>query len=267
MMKKFTLLSLLSFLMLMCFMSADAQENVTTFGIQFKPIIPSVFFRKDGFKSTEIFQDLKRNTNPTLNVDMTPRNGSSFGMVIRRGLNKRFSIESGINMITRNYTINASLSDTSITWAHDVKWITYEIPTQLLVFIRLGEKTFLNAAGGMAFNFYPSDIQSQNQESNFYQRTYRLRWWSVNLTANLGFEYRTTNAGYFYLGASYLQPFRDMALVDFRYLDANPDVRIRQPLRGNYLTLDLRYFFHEEPQATTRRKVKQYKKKIGKPNL
>ncbi len=230
--------------------SLSAQEFVTTFGIQFKPIIPSAFFRKDGFNTT----------NDTISLSITPKNGSSFGMVIRRGLSKRFSFESGINMVTRNYSIAASAADTNVTYNDEVKWITYEIPIQLLVFIRLGEKTFLNAAGGLALNFYPSDIQSENRD--FFQRTQRHHWLSQNLIANLGFEYRTESSGYLYIGASYLQPFTYMATTQIRYFNTTPINRLSDNLRGNYLTLDLRYFFHEDPNKTTRKKVRDYKKKV-----
>lgn len=227
----------------------QAQKYVTTVGIQFKPIIPSVFFRKDGFTSVE---------NP-VTVTVTPKNGTSFGMVIRRGLTNRFSFEGGINMVTRNYSILGTVADTSLTWNNEFKWLAYEIPLQLLVFIRLNDKIYLNAAGGMAFNFFPSDIQSENED--FYQRTYRFHWASLNLIANLGVEYRTESSGYFYLGASYLQPFSNMAQTQIRYRNTVPSTRVTNNLRGNYLTLDLRYFFHENPNSTTRKKLRDYKKK------
>ncbi|MES2629298.1 MAG: hypothetical protein V4616_10070 [Bacteroidota bacterium] len=254
---------LLAGLTLWCAPLLHAQQYVTTVGIQFKPIIPSVFFRKDGYSSTTPFYDGLKGQSGTLKVDMAARNGTSIGMVVRRGLNKRFSFEGGINMITRNYTLNASVNDT-LNWQSDLKWITYEIPLQLLVFVQLGEKTYLNAAGGMAINFFPTDIQSQDEDANYYQRTYRYRWISPNLIANVGFEYRTVSSGYFYIGASYLQPFQNMALTDFRYLAAVPDARAFNNLRGNYLTLDLRYFFHENPKSVTRKKLRDYKKSLEK---
>ena len=62
-----------------------AQERVTTFGIQFKPIIPSELFNTG---KQEIIQN-----NVTFGV--TPQMGLSFGMVIRKGLTKNLSLESG----------------------------------------------------------------------------------------------------------------------------------------------------------------------------
>ena len=229
----------------------NAQQYVTTVGIQYKPIIPSVFFRKDGFESK----------TDTISLSIQPKNGSSFGMVVRRGISENFSVESGINMVTRNYTINASAKDTNLNFQDQVKWIAYEIPVQLLVFIRLGEKTYLNAAGGIALNFFPTDIKSEN--ADFYLRTRRHHWWSQNLIGNLGFEYRTESSGYFYIGASYLQPFTYMATTQVNYLNTNPMNTVKDQLRGNYLTLDLRYFFHEDPNKATRKKVREYKEKVN----
>lgn len=251
-MKIFTRFSFFLTLSLILFLQGlvNAQQYVTTVGIQFKPIVPSVFFRKDGFNTT----------NDTISLSVTPKNGTSFGMVVRRGISENFSIESGINMITRNYDLSGSVKDTSLIFEDRVKWLSYEIPVQLLVFIRLGEKIYLNAAGGLALNFFPSDVQSEN--ADFYLKTRRHHWWSQNLIGNLGFEYRSESSGYFYIGASYLQPFTYMATSQLTYLNTSPRNNVSGQLRGNYLTLDLRYFFHENPKSATRKKVREYKEKV-----
>ncbi len=254
MMKKISLAILALLVATLSISMANAQQYVTTIGIQYKPIIPSVFFRKDGFTTTD----------GPVSMTVTPKNGSSFGMVVRRGISQRFSIESGINWVNRNYSISASASDTTLTWDNEVKWTTYEIPVQLLVFVPFNDHLFLNAAGGLALNFYPSDIQSQDESGYFYQRTRRHHWWSQNLIANLGLEYRTTSSGYFYFGASYLQPFTYMATVRTQYAYTHPTTVLRNDLRGNYLTLDFRYFFHENPNTATRKKMRQYEKSLQK---
>ncbi len=232
--------------------SIHAQQYVTTFGIQYKPIVPGLVFRKDGFTSTE----------GPLTMSIKPTTGSSFGMVVRRGISKWFSVESGINWVNRTYSISASATDTILTWENQVKWTTYEIPFQLLIFAPFNDHLFLNAASGVAFNFYPSDIQSQDKSGYFYQRTRRHHWWSQNLIANVGMEYRTISSGYFYLGASYLQPFTHMATVETRYFHSNPDTKLFNNLRGNYFTIDFRYFFHEDPNTATRKKVRDYEKSL-----
>ena len=243
------LICLLAFLFLLPQLT-KAQQYVTTIGIQYKPIIPFGFLRKDGFNTT---------VSP-ITASLQPKNGSSFGMVIRRGLNPRFSVESGINMTSRNYSLHVTVEDTSLTYDADFKWINYEIPVQLLVFIRLGEQLFINASGGFSFKFFPSDIETFHE--NFYQRTYRWSWIRPNLLANLGFEWRTEKSGYFYLGASYSQPFVDMALTQIDYMGTNPRTQLFDGIRGNYLTLDLRYFFHEDPNRVTRKMLRDRRKRI-----
>ena len=52
-----------------------AQERVTTFGIQFKPIIPTEFFNAG---KQEIVKS-------NINFSLQPKTGLSFGMVIRKG--------------------------------------------------------------------------------------------------------------------------------------------------------------------------------------
>ncbi len=246
---------LLYSLTVICFFfseSARGQQYVTTFGIQYKPIIPSAFFRNDGFE----------NEINNINVKLDAKTGSSFGMVIRRGLNKRFSFEGGINLVTRKYNLVATAYDTNLVFEQEFKWMSYEIPLQTLVFIRLGEKLFLNAASGLSLTFFPSDIQGFDRD--FYQRTFRYRWVKPALTANLGLEWRTNFSGYFYLGASYLQPFSNMAQTQVRYENHVPKTRVIDSFKGNYLTLDLRYFFHENPNSVTKTKLRRYRKENNK---
>lgn len=236
---------------LFCGVAASAQQYVTTLGLQYKPIIPSSILRNDGFE----FED------QGIKAKMNASTGSSFGMVVRKGLNHRFSIDAGINMITRKYKLEVSKPDTGLSFTQDFKWVTFEIPVQLLVFIRLGEKLYLNAGAGPSFVFYPSDVDSfrdtYNQSFDFYHQTYRSSWIQIPLIANLGFEYRTESSGYFYLGATYSQPFNPMAQTRLRYLHSKPTIVVSELLRGNYLTIDLRYYFHQDPKPYKATKSKK----------
>ncbi|MFB6306309.1 MAG: hypothetical protein ABEH43_04875, partial [Flavobacteriales bacterium] len=44
-------------------------------------------------------------TKGEIKTTISPKFGRNFGMVVRAGLNKRFSIETGINFIRRNYDL------------------------------------------------------------------------------------------------------------------------------------------------------------------
>ena len=70
--------------------------------------------------------------------------------------------------------------------------------------------------------------------------------------ANFGFEYRTKNSGYFYLGTSYHLPFAP--IMDFAMVyDYQGGKKLQiDHVQGSYLTLDLRYFFNEKKEEIRR---------------
>jgi hypothetical protein len=73
--------------LLSCTVITNAQERVTTVGLQFKPILSSEIINT-GPQSQEV---------ENISYTITPQSGYAFGMVIRKGLTKQVSIETGIN--------------------------------------------------------------------------------------------------------------------------------------------------------------------------
>jgi hypothetical protein len=218
-----------------------AQAKVTTFGIQAKPVVPLAFF------------------DPLTTVDQPPLHGTveldggfAFGMVVRRGLSKAVSLETGINQITRRYDFSVSNDTSGYSEGSQVRYVGYEIPLLAMVYIRLGERTWLNNALGVSLDMYPSDAQRDVEEGRIYM--YRNSWIQSAMVANVGLEYRTEKSGYFYLGATFHRPFNDMATVDLTWYDAQflPTV-MRTSVDGSYLTVDIRYFFHEDPDRKGKR--------------
>lgn len=238
------LLSGFSFPALLC-----AQENVTTLGIQFKPMIPSKYFGT-GSGVFEMEQ---------LNIDFEPNFGLNFGMVVRRGLTRNWSLESGICMVQRNYTMRFDhpnlLKDESMRF----RYICYELPVQAMVFVKLTDAIFMNASAGVSLDIYPSNVESSTyayQDTlrfDFYQKTYKMRWIQAALLANYGFEWRTPDKGYFYLGASYHRPFNVIGVTRLTFEFNTVPFRDDIELGGNYLTADFRYFFHEKPQRKAKK--------------
>lgn len=233
---------------------AKAQENVTTLGIQVKPMIPSRFL----------------NTGPTsaerenLSVNLTPKLGWNFGMMIRRGITKMWSFETGINLVQRNYNLTFNSTELPETAELNFRLIGYEIPVQGLIYVQLGKQLWMNVSGGVSLDLYPSNIQSSDfirRDSvtyDFYQKTFRNGWLQTSVLANIGFEWRTKKDGYFYLGTSYHRPFRYMGFVSAEFTPNNlATQRIEFPVSGNYLTADLRYFFHENPERKKSTKTKK----------
>ena len=83
-------------------------------------------------------------------------------------------------------------------------------------------------------------------------------WIIPSLIANIGWEYRTDKSGYIYLGASYHRPFSHMAKEVILYNGNSRFERVELNLSGNYITVDIRYFFHEDAEKK-KRKVKKSK--------
>jgi hypothetical protein len=71
------------------------------------------------------------------------------------------------------------------------------------------------------------------------------------INGNLGAEYRTEQSGIIYLGISYHRPFSFITLDKVNYKYRGKDVVAGNLLIGNYLTIDLRYYFHEEKRSRT----------------
>ena len=223
---------------------ASAQENIFTAGFQYKPIFASSFL---GTGPKTVSQN-------GIDFSVSQKFGYCTGMILRRGFTKKISLEFGINYVKRNYGL--SITDTTYTGKSNFTIIGYEIPVQGLIFIRLGEKLFMNASAGLSCDMYPSNIATSGTYFKHHSTRYSL--FQSSVLANIGYEYRTVKNGYFYLGASYHQPFTYFYQSSINYTPVNEVTHMK--LRGNYLTLDFRYFFHEDPLKPKKEK----KKKKGK---
>jgi hypothetical protein len=237
-------------LMLCITSSVTAQVNVTTLGIQLKPMIPSKYFGT-GTENAEI---------EDLNVSFEPNPGLNFGMVVRRGLTRNWSIESGICMVQRNFTLQFNHPELPEEKQLRFRYICYEIPIQGMVFVKLTDEIYMNASAGVSIDLYPSNVESSTYEFrdtlrfDFYQKTYKNSWIQSALLANYGFEWRTPDKGYFYFGASYHRPFQGIGTTKVLFqLDDDPTSTLVE-LGGNYLTADFRYFFHEKPEKRSKKK-------------
>ncbi len=221
--------------------SSFSQENIFTAGFQYKPIFSSAFF-STGTKTV---------TQNNIDFSITQRNGYCAGMIIRRGINKRFSFETGINYVKRNFDLD--IKDTSFTGSSDFKIIGYEIPVQGLIFLQMSKKVFMNSSAGMSMDMYPSNIQTYG--TYYGHNSSRHAVFQFSALANLGWEYRTEKSGYFYLGASYHLPLSWFYSSIVQYKPTKDVIRMK--LGGNYLTLDFRYYFHEDPLKPKKKEKKK----------
>ena len=236
-------------LLLACFGlgTANAQKRVLTVGLQFRPIIPITFINSDN--QTQV--------GDGFDYSISPKFGYSAGINIRYGLTERISIETGLGFVQRNYGINMTTElyqkDTSF------RIIGYELPLMALVFIPLSKKFYMNAAVGIQVTAYPSNVQTGDTAfTSFSSRTSMINGGGI---ANLGWEYRTENTGYIYLGATYHLPFKYIYDTGVKRVNQGTDAFVFGKLNGSYLTLDIRYLFPEFPLPERRKRAKRSKKR------
>lgn len=218
---------------------------VTTFGLQVKPVVPVSFFE------------------PRNALDRAPIHGTveltgglAFGMVVRTGLSKTISLETGINQIVRRYDFSVRNDTNGYSNSGKLRYVGYEVPILGMVYIRLGERTWMNNAIGFSVDMYPSDVESKLDFSRAY--FFRKNWAQIGVVGNIGVEYRTDKSGIFYFGATYHRPFGDMARADLSWYDSRlVPTTLTTFLNGSYLTADIRYFFHEDPDKARLRKARR----------
>ena len=227
---------------ILCFVVSvvQAQEKKTMFGLQYKPIVPAAYFDADKISvEWDNFQ-----------FDLSPRYSYSLGMLIRRGLNKTFSLETGINYIDRNYRLIVNNTSISLDDFTDFSLRAYEIPYQLLTNVRASNNIYLNVSFGASHNIFASDAYSEGEKDyQFIQNTLKRRRIQIAMLANIGAEFRTEKDGIFYIGASLHRPWNEVGRIYPEYDDFNEsgpslDAHYLEVL-GNFVTIDFRYFFHE----------------------
>ncbi len=216
--------------------------GVTTLGLQVKPVLPLSFF--------EPISELKA---PPLLGSLELTGGVAFGMMVRTGITKSISLETGINQINRSYDILVKNDTTPYSATDRIRFVGYEIPMLAMVYIRLGQRTWMNNAIGVSLDMYPSDVERVQEQSRVYLA--RTNWARFGVVGNIGVEYRTLKSGWFYFGATYHRPFNDMAVAEYTFYERDGfGHTVKKALNGTYLTVDLRYFFHSDPERAQRRR-------------
>ena len=234
---------LLTLVQLCIFMHLLAQENIFTAGFQYRPIFPSEFFKT----GTNTISQNK------IDFSISQTVGYNAGMIIRRGLTKQLSFETGINYTKRHFSL--SITDTTFTDKSNFTIIGYEIPVQGMIFLRMSEKIYMNTSLGLSLDMYATNITTHDAYFRHYSRYHSIFQFAA--LASLGFEYRTIKSGYFYIGSSYHQPFSYFYLSSIMYEPKQEIARIK--LAGNFIAIDFRYYFHEDTMKPKKKAKKQNK--------
>src|SRR5436190_16190335 len=140
-----SILSKAFFLFLIILLPAQlsAQINTTSFGFVIKPIFPSKYFRTG--PETRYAPDSLGNM---VSFRLAQSSGFNFGGIVRRGVTKNLSFETGITYVKRNYQLDIEDSVLNFSESSSFKIIGYEIPIQALVFVQLSQEIWMNASLG-----------------------------------------------------------------------------------------------------------------------
>jgi hypothetical protein len=175
-----------------------------------------------------------------------------FGINLRIDFSSRFSLQTGLYYHSRRHQVQIGRTSgtnqqiDSLIFENGVNYIGYEIPIMALVYVRLGERSFLNNAVGLSLDFFPSSSQRLDPEKEFKIYNGRNSWFIPSARASVGFEYRTRNSGYLYFGGSFHQPFFDLTDIFIERNQPPGPIGFQTqviPISGTYFSIDLKYFF------------------------
>lgn len=218
---------------------AKKDKAANYFGIVASPVIPNNFI---GEKQTT-FSDTAKN----MDVAFNQKWGYSIGGIVRFGITKSLSIETGLTQVRRNFLVNVSVPDSNIFGKQRLAFVNYDVPINGLVYVPLSENWYMNALIGASITHYPTDVADSilpgfgkriNLEGRRTERTY----FAAN--AGLGFEYRTKKMGTFYLGGSAKVPFKPImfGVAVFKQSGNGNNWVAYQPISSGYFSIDFRYF-------------------------
>lgn len=218
------------------------------FGIFASPVIPNNFIG-------DVQTNMQDSSN-TMFATYTHKLGLNFGAIVRIGLTKTVSIETGISQVRRNYLVDVSVPDSGFVGSQRLAFVNYDIPINALFYVQLSERWFMNAAIGFSINQYPSDsrdnifFDQKHKASVEARRTIRT---GFSANAGLGFEYRTDDYGTFYLGGGAKVPFKDpfYGVVIASTVSSGNDQVAYKPISTGYFTIDFRYFIPYKKKKDT----------------
>ena len=205
------------------------------FGLQFKPLIPGDFLGK----STTEVQDEQ------LYAKFTQKFGYSFGASVRIGLTKLISLETGISLVQRNYAIDFAIADSNLYAKNTFGIINYDIPLNLLIYIQLSDKLFMNTSVGGSFIYNPTNVATKlvlDKGHAFIHEGRRTSKGAFEFNANVGMEWRSEKSGIFYVGLTGKVPFKPIFDVAAIYTKGSYTKIATGSIVGSYLSLDLRYY-------------------------
>ncbi len=222
------------------------EKYPTYFGFQIRPIFPSSFIGQNSeeYKFEEKFIN-----------SLSLQNGVSYGANVRFGFTKLLAFETGINYTKRNFLVEFEYKDSNVVSSSEFSFVNFDVPLNLLTYIQLSEKYFMNASLGVQLRFNPSNAGVFNEPyGNLrFSHTAFAQYVNFDFNANIGFELRTEENGFFYIGGSGCVPMSKVFEFYASYTPKSSTIlqRASGSYRGAYLALDLKYFFPYRKRAST----------------
>jgi len=208
------------------------------FGVHISPIVPTSILLKNNYT----------HTTDSVSYSITNLPSISYGAEIRHYFTYRFALISGITYTKRNikidynssYPTDSRKTDTSFTGT--LHFIAFEIPIQAVGYVRLTRKIYMDIAGGINLNFYPSHLRIDHI---VMQRigTGGIQFFQLGYNINLGWEYRTEESGFFYIGCSIQYRFDYMANILLYEKETRHTADYHQSIYGNYFAFNIKYIF------------------------
>ena len=128
------------------------------FGIHFNPIIPTNIFQKNDYSYS----------SDTASFSINNIASFSYGAEIRHYFTYRFALVSGITYIKRNIKVDfdsqypQASKKTDASFSEELHFTAFEIPIQAVGYVRLTQEIYMDIAGGINLNFYPSHLKVNN---------------------------------------------------------------------------------------------------------
>tara|TARA_B100000524_G_scaffold219296_1_gene115434 strand:+ start:11202 stop:11951 length:750 start_codon:yes stop_codon:yes gene_type:complete len=229
---------LLLFILLSLNGFSQSNKVPSYFGVHYRTVLPNNFV---GSKSVTISQQEFTST-------CLQKTGYSIGATVRAGITKLIAFETGINLIHRNFQLNMSVIDSNQYSQRELGFLTYDIPLNCLIYIKLNKSWYANASLGIAASYKPSTIGGVNNtgDNHSFIHTgyvdYKKKF-TADFNGNIGFEFRSKKSGFFYLGGSVQIPLAPLFILAGMYKYQGYELVSVTNVNGSFLSLDLKFFF------------------------
>ncbi len=203
---------------------------LVTFGVQGSVIFPTNLLnvRQAGIVIDDV------------DFGMRSTNGFSIGGIVQLRLANRLYLQTGINLLRRDYVAYADGQGQS----DEVRFrtTTYEIPVMLAYYVRLTDEVAASISAGMPIQALPTDLYAGNDRIG--AQSLKLGYIRPVITTMAGAEYRTKTFGRVYLGLVYNIAPWPLFITRITWKGTPPEDRIADIFHvGDYFGLVARYYF------------------------